>query len=323
MDFIEAPFGGEGVEVPLIASTVMRPGYDTWKQYRDQSSLVHHSTRLDLSRSQRFIAAFIQEWLYFGLLAVLCDTTIEGFDFSTLGRGQFRIVSSELVRSKIINLQLSVLQLKEKERAGILQRHKKILLEVNREADWAEKHFTVRSNSNDLVDLILLSVKVLIGTLFRSYDWALDEDFQLREASGVYWFDVANRHGDQLTAAGRAIEVKMTENGWCVHQIHKILSTFSYQTAYYFAKLPRPGSARLLHESCSKNSCKGWDSQPGQTSVRHATSTCTCPTISISSVDVAKIIQGGHIPLVSIEEDVHGSLTLKLHTKKWYVQLCL
>jgi hypothetical protein len=319
MDFVKAPFGGEGVEVPLVTSTVIRPGHDIWVWYYDQRSHVYYSALLDVFRSQRSIAAFIQEWLYFGLLAALCNTTIEGYNFSTPGKRRFRVISSELVRSKLIDMQLSVLQLPEKKRADVLQRHRRILSNANEAVHWVESHFTVRSNSSDLIDLMVLSAKVLIGTISRSYDWASAQDSGPQKAIGLDWFDVAHRQGDQLTAAGRAIEVKMIENGWCVHQIHKVLSTFSYQTAYYFAKLPRPGSARLVHENCSKKSCRGWNSEPGYTSARHATDTCTCPTISISSVDVAKVIQGGHIPLVSIEEDVHGSLSLRLHTKQWYV----
>jgi len=318
MDFIEATFGGEGVEVPLVTSTVIRPGDDICMWYHNQRSPVHYPTRLDISSLQGSIATFIQEWLYFGLLAVLCDITIRGCDFSTPGKRQFGVVSSELVKSKLINMQLSVLQLPEKERADVLQRHGMILLEANKAVHWVESHFNVHSNSSDLIDLIILSVKVLIGTISRPYDWARAQDSWPPRAIGLDWFDVAHRQGDQLTAAGRAIEVKMVENGWCVHQIHKVLSTYSYQTAYYFANLPRPGSTRIMHETCSKKSCRGWNSQTGHTSARHATDTCACPTISISSVDIAKVIQGGYIPLVSIEEDVHGSLSFRLHTKKWY-----
>jgi len=312
MDFIEAPFGGEGVEVPLVTSAVIRPGDDIWLWYHNQRSPVYYSARLENSNLQGPIATFIQEWLYFGLLAVLCDTTITTHDFSTLGKRGFRVVSSELIKSNLINMQLGVLQLPEEERVDVLQRHSKILSEANEAAHWVEGHFTVRSNSSDSIDLILLSVKVLISAISRSYHWTHDKSRRRQEAND--WFYVAHRQGDQFTAAGRAIEVKMRENGWCVHQIHRVLSTFSYQTAYYFATLPRPGSAKLVHESCSKNSCRGWNSQPGRTSARHARDTCACPTLSISSVDVAKVIQNGHIPLVSIEEDVYGSLTLKLHT---------
>lgn len=85
MDFIEAPIGGEGVEVPLVTSTVIRPGDDIWTWYHNQRSPVHYSARLDASNLQGSIATFIQEWLYLGLLAVLCDTTITGYDFSTPG----------------------------------------------------------------------------------------------------------------------------------------------------------------------------------------------------------------------------------------------
>jgi hypothetical protein len=318
MDFIEAPFGGEGVEVPLVTSTVIRPGDDICMWYHNQRPPVYYSARLDIFSFQGSIATFIQEWLYFGLLAVLCDTTITVYDFSTPGKRGSGVVSSELVKSKLINMQLSVLRLPETERADVLQRHGRILSDANEAVHWVESHFTLRSDLSDLIDLIVLSVKVLIGTISRSYDCAHTPDSRPQKAIGLDWFDVAHRQGNQLTAAGRAIEVKMIKNGWCVHQIHKVLSTFSYQTAYYFAKLPRPGSARLVHEICSTKSCRGWNSQPGHTSARHATDTCTCPTVSISSVDVAKVIQGGHIPLVSIEEDMHGSLSLRLHTKRWY-----
>jgi hypothetical protein len=310
------------VEVPLITSIVIRPGDEIWMWYHDQRSPIHCSASLDTSSLQGSIATFMQEWLYFGLLAALCNTTIKGYDLSKLGKRQSRVVSSGLVRSMLINLQFSVLKAPKKERANVLQRHRRILWRANEAAHRFERQFAVRSDSSDSIDLILLSVKVLIGTISRSYDWARAENSRPQKAVGLGWFDVAHRQGDHLAGAGRAIELKMTENGWCIHQIHKVLATFSYQTAYHLAKLPRPRSARLVHESCSKKSCTGWNSKPGHTSASHATDTCTCQTISISSLDVAKVIQGGHIPLVSIEEDVHGSLSLKLHTKKWYVYLC-
>jgi len=161
----------------------------------------------------------------------------------------------------------------------------------------------------------------VVGTISRSYDWARAQDSRPPKAIGLDWFDVAHRQDDQLNAAGWAIRVKMVENEWFVHQIHEVLSTFSYQTAQYFAKLPRPGSARIIQETCSKKSCRGCNSPHGHTSARHATDTCACPTISISLVDVAKVIQGGYIPLVSIEEDVHRSLSFRLHTKQWYPYL--
>ena len=322
MDFVESPFGGEGVEVPLVTSTDIRPGDDNdiWMWYHDQRSpLRYPDAGMNVSSVQGAIATFIQDWLYFGLLAVLCNTTIKVYDFSTPGKHHGRVVSSELVRNKIISLQLSVLKVPKNERANMLEQHKRILRRANEAAHLFEKQFNVRASSSDSVDLILLSVKVLIGTISRSYDWTRVENSQPRNAIGLDWFDVAHRQGDHLSPAGRAIEAKMTENGWCLHQINKVLSTFSYQAAYQFAKLPRPGSAILTHENCSRESCRGWNSDPDHNSPCHATNACTCPTISISSVEVANIIQGGHIPLISIEEDVHGNLSLSLHTKRWYV----
>jgi len=304
MDFVEPPFGGEGVEVPLIGSTVMRPDEDEWYNL---------ATALDLSQAQEDIAGFIQSWLYFGLLAVLADRTIDGHDYSTSGKCGSTVVSSQLVAAALVEMKVSVLCLPREECMNVLERHKTILVRADEAVRCTEDHFT--SHTSSLIDLILLSVKVLIGTIAHSYDCAVDHMFEKLCGTTIQWYDIARRRGDPSKAADRALEAKMMENGWCVHQIHKILSTFSFQTAYYFARLPRPRSARLGHDCCSKSSCKGWDSKPGDTSACHTTDHCTCSTVSVSSVEVAKIIRSDQIPLVSIEEDVHGTLSLKLHTK--------
>ena len=304
MDFVEPPFGGEGVEVPLVSATVMRPDDDEWYSF---------ATRLDLSQSQEEIAEFIQSWLYFGLLAVLADITIDGREYSTPGKRGSTIVSSHLVAATLVEMKLGVLRLPQSECMSVLEKHKTILVRADEAVRRTEEHFTSRTSG--LVDLILLSVKVLIGTIVHSYDSVVDHMFEKLCGTTIQWYDLARRRRGPSKAADRALEAKMMENGWCVHQIDKILSTFSYQTAYYFARLPRPRSARLGHDRCSKASCKGWDSKPGDTSACHATDNCTCSTVSVSSVEVAKIIRSNQIPLISIEEDVHGALSLKLHTK--------
>jgi hypothetical protein len=318
MDFVEPPLHGESVEVPLVTATVMEPGDDDWLQYRNQCPFVDTAVKLDIIRSQGMIVRFIQSWLYFGLLAVLSNKTINGRDFSTSGKHWSIVISSDLVTSALVDIKLAVLRLPRDECINALRRHKTLLVEAEEAVRWVESQFTQRSS--ELVDLIILSVKVLIETIAHSYDCAQNNMFEQLCGTSMQWYSIAQGSSDQSKAADRALETKMTANGWCVHQIHKVLSTFNYQTAYYFARLPRPRSGGLGHESCTKKSCRGWDSKPNQTSARHATETCTCPTISISSADVAKVIQNGQIPLMSIEEDVHGSLTLKLHTKKRYVQ---
>jgi hypothetical protein len=320
MDFNETPFGGKNVEVPLVTLAVIRPGDHTWSQYYEALC----PSNLSICHSQMSIAGYIQERLYLGLLASLCDTTISGYDLSASGQRWSRVISSEMVKLRLVNFQLSVLRLGEKERKDVYWRHKNILLETNKAADFVERRFSMCSSSSDLVDLILLSVRVLIGTVYRCYyDWLPAHNYEIRVLglSEIAWHRVARRQSGQVTAADRILEANMIKNGWCTHQIHKVLSTFSYQAAYYVSKLPRLGNARVMHKTCKKNSCRGWNSKPGLTRPRHVTESCSCTTISISSMDVAKIIQGGDIPLVSIEEDAHGSLTLKLHTRRWFVQL--
>jgi hypothetical protein len=318
MDFVEPPFGGEGLEVPLVGLTVMDLTDNEWTEYRRRSPFVDAAGNLDVARPQQDIAGFIQSWLYFGLLAVLSDTTIEGRDLSIPGKRWSTVISSELVASELTDIKLGVLRLPRDKCMIELERHKTLLVKADEAVRWAERQFI--GQPSKLVDLILLSVKVLIGTIAESYDCVCANMFEQLCGTSIQWYRIAKKRGDPLKAADRALQNKMIENGWCVHQIQKILSTFSYQTAYYFARLPRPRSARLGHMACTDSSCKGWDSKPGDTRARHATGTCACPTVSVSSVKVAEIIRSNQIPLVSIEEDATGVLSLKLHTRNRYVE---
>lgn len=311
MDFVEAPFGGEGIEVPLVGFTAIGPDDTEWSEYRKQSPFVDADGNLDITRPQEEIAGSIQSWLYFGLLSVLDNKIIDVQDFSTVGKCWPTVVDSKRVASALIDTKASVHSLPARSRKPILQRQRVLLIKADEAARWVENHFT--GHSSDLVDLILLSVKILIGTIACSFDYV-----QGGMRFGT-WYDAAQKRNDHLKAASRALKTKMIEIGWCVHQTYKVLSTFNYQTAYFFARLPRPISARLGHKRCTKDSCKGWDSKIRRTRARHETETCTCSSVNVSSVEVAEIIRSNQIPLVSIEEDIHGDLSLKLHAMKRYV----
>jgi hypothetical protein len=318
MDFVEPPCAGEGVEVPLVSSTMMGPDDLAWLPLCNRRSFVNSVRRLDVARSQWEIAGLIQSSLYFGLLAVLSGKAINPHDYAAPGRNWNTVVSSGLVRPALIDMKLDVLRLPRDDCMMALRRHQMLLVNADDAVRQVEDHFS--QNPTDLIDLILLSVKILIGTIAHGYDCALDNMFEQLCGSSLQWYDVAQRGGESSKAADRALERKMLENGWCIHQTHKVLSTFSYQTAYYFARLPRPRSSKLGHQRCTRLKCRGWDSRPGLAHARHADDTCICPTVSIPSAEVAKIVRSGGIPLVSIEEDMHGSLTLKLHTKTRFVQ---
>lgn len=319
MDIVDPPYGGGVVEVPLLTSAVVELSDDEWMQYRERSSYVDmNSGRLDITLSQHQIARCVQEWLYLGLLAVLSNNDIEGRDFSSPGKGWCTVIDSRQVRSTIINMQVRLLRLSGQKRENAFQRQNNILVAADEAARWVESQFAERSDA--LVDLIVLSVRILIETIYRVHNDANGSKFcKLSPTSRA----TADLEGHLSTAADRALESLMLENGWCIHQIHKVLSSFSYQTSYYLANLPRPESAKLVHDTCTRGSCRGWNSKPGRTSARHATEGCACATVRVSSLDITRIIQGGDIPLVSIEEDPDGSMTLKLHTKQWYVKLYL
>lgn len=323
MDFAGSSHGGEDIEIPLVTSAVIGPDFDDWIHYLNRHPTIadSHGKWNDAS-SHDDIAGTVQCWLYFGLLAVLSGKTIDARYFSATTTGRDvggPVVNSSLVRSNIIDLLLSVLRLPESECTQVIRRHNGILRAAGYFTQWLESHLTQRSS--DLIDVILLSVKILIGTISTAYRNGKHGGYGVHARPLLH--DAAQGKDLGYQCADRALERKMKENGWCAHQINKVLSSFSYQTAYYFAKLPRPRSADLGHEDCTKVSCIAWNSVLGHTGARHATDGCSCPFISVSSVGVARIIQSGNIPLVSLEEDVDGNLALRLHTKKWYVQCCM
>lgn len=314
MDFVLSPYGGAGIEVPLLSPEIISLNTVEWPKYSKRSSFVDADGNLDITRSENHIASFIQTWLYFGLLSALGDTIINGRDFSTTGRNCSAIIDSELVVSALVDNRFSLLRLPKSDRRLLLQRHATLLVEASKASQWLESHFI--EDSSELLELIFLSVRILMGTIVRSYEyvpnWDMEENHEVVET----WYCIIRRQSNTLGIAKRALRTKMIDNGWCVHQAHKILSKFDYQTSYFFARLPRLNKARVRHDQCTKKSCKGWDSKPGATRACHETEDCTCSTISVSSREVAKIIENNRIPLVSIEEDNSGQLVIKLHTMK-------
>ncbi|KAH8730145.1 hypothetical protein GQ44DRAFT_756640 [Phaeosphaeriaceae sp. PMI808] len=311
MNFVTSPLCVDGIEVPLISLEVVSPV----NYHPEQRLYANAEGKLDLSRSQDRIARSIQKRLYFGLLSALSNSTFNLHNFSATGKRWPIVVDSDKVAAEILMQHDTLHNLCKRERKPMFQRHTQLLIQVSSVVEWLENQCAEHCNS--LMELILLSVKILIQTIVHSYDdiagW---EPGRYHDPTVAVWYGTIQKRGERLGAASRALQSRMVENGWCIHQIHKVLSQFDYKTSYFFATLPRLKRGNICHDQCTEKSCQGWNSLPGATQARHQDVNCTCSTVSVSSVEVAKMIKKGHIPLVSVKEDEIQGLVLELHVMK-------
>lgn len=98
---------------------------------------------------------------------------------------------------------------------------------------------------------------------------------------------------------------QMLANGWCHHQVQH-LSTLTGPLAFsYLAS--RQCSTRLLdHTTCMKHlTCVAYNTDPAAYETRHIEPRCHCFDVATPTDELIKIIRGGGVPLISIEESLH------------------
>ena len=93
----------------------------------------------------------------------------------------------------------------------------------------------------------------------------------------------------------------LTTNGWCQSLAVGLCRKYPYWVVNYLARLTRKGNPRLTHTVCTEDYCVANNvnlSAGGSYTTSHTTNSCHCSFISVSSEQVAKIINEGGVPLI-------------------------
>ena len=259
------------------------------------------------------IVAFIQEWLFFGLLkdalklvgiqVNLCEFVRHEF----VGPGECgqRVITtatlpayldewdkreSDVDQARKIECQMSMMAL-----LNPLQQFQHFL-------DYSAQSVSIDSN-------VLLSIFILGETLRSAamYIWRLSAiDYPLR---GVSLKRKANPLTDRILQSGRCISESV--------MLHNILNN----TGLWVASLvswPKPSTQRC-HDACTKTQCVALDVAEATYQTAHATNCPNsngCPFVSVDQDKLVKIISLGDIPLVKLKfaSNRNNTFEVKLHS---------
>ncbi|PLB50970.1 hypothetical protein P170DRAFT_463998 [Aspergillus steynii IBT 23096] len=280
---------------PLRIPCLSPHAYDQmdWSSYPERAGL-SKDRLFDGDFSQRpphETAAFLQDWLYFGVLWVVLGNNVSKSDYVRWDTETgFGIVTTKLLDQHI---------------------HRR-LLEIREliQADYSSAQAIVQ----DIETCLSTLSKLCMLNTFRtgSHVWPLPADIDLSiRHLGEYFCTALFSQWDfqyecplinfSFPCAYLPIS-RMIEERRCPSEMNMVSRTFSSASAYYATQLKRPKETpRLDHSSCSDTVCVARQLDETTYQTQHSTEGCDCAHLGPPIDEIVSIIQSGQIPLVSIQ----------------------
>ncbi len=257
-------------------------------------------------------ASFVQSWLFFGLLADLTGTLVDG---QSVLHTQHNAGLRPLVYLATHDPEPGILDLHILYDRWTLSRRISHIIQVGIENVERIDRLNVAGKSP--MPIVLLSIKILLcdfaamrversGIHSRPWDSALKEP---RLVPYPYGSSI-------VSSSAKALECMMMAKGWCPSHVHRILSTCDYSMAHYLSSIERKTSEKTTHELCSSKHCQAYNSAQETYITSHTVSSCQCSFIAAPTEQLDEIIRSGGVPLVSLHEASHGKLAIRVHTSE-------
>lgn len=110
-----------------------------------------------------------------------------------------------------------------------------------------------------------------------------------------------NHLGALVFPCGYLPMARMAAAGWCPSEISMVSESFSSASAYYASQLRRPSRAVPLdHSRCSNGVCVARQVDEDTYRTRHSTEDCRCELLGPPTHEIVSMIRSGRIPLLSI-----------------------
>lgn len=294
-----------GITVPLLAYTPY--DFKGLYEFGSRNGFVKDGS-LVKSHTGAQLAAFIQSWLYFGLLSELFGRLVGPADFESAS-------DVETLSSRTLNSE-QMPQLFDQWQADLRRMGpkacKKQLAVVRQTIDIALDLSTmcehVEPVGSTVYATVMLSVKLLNISVIHIHNAIAPSDhISTRDAR---LFPLRSSFS-QPTSAVRLLQSYMTDAGMCPRAIDRICRSYNYLTALYLLQLPRLRTED--HSACLQSRCVAYDTDQVGYKSRHTTADCQCSHWAVDRERIRSIVASGDFPLIMLEKD--GDQELKMHIK--------
>ena len=240
-----------------------------------------------------------QSWLYFGLLKDMFDEDYHVDDF-------FRphpSVSGDLIDTSklpglICHWSYCVREGRAKpwntrvaSRMSFLSRSHNIFREVQMQSEFLDRTFHE-------CRIITLGIKVLLQSLQRAVS-----DFDDKSGPDYMSFDTI--------LPARFSFLSMLDSGWCPPQTTNLVANYTVIMSNYLAALPRKFLGNS-HKDCNGGVCMINNVDIRNYTTGHVHSTCQCLSQQADITDLKRILNDGHVPLISLEVTHDGFPKIKV-----------
>ena len=259
------------------------------------------------SRTPEETAAFLQSWLFFGILVEVIPIPVKMDDFIQKGLERSFITTKHLaryVRDWQRHVQESSPEQSKEEHAKINKCFEtvfQIVQDYCSHDPMEQKSWTPRfANSRSLWPLspeIALSIMVLADSLSRA-------TFKIYEIPVTY-----GSWGSSALLISR-----MLDGSWCLNIMSILTSAAQIQMLYYASSL---GSPRLRkdHSRCTKLACAADIVLVDLYQTKHLDEFCSCPLVEAPVQEISDLIRRGSIPLVICVES-NGNFSLEVREQE-------
>ncbi|KAL8868854.1 MAG: hypothetical protein Q9174_004710 [Haloplaca sp. 1 TL-2023] len=239
-------------------------------------------------------AAFLQSWLYFGLLAEFLEDhfVLESFVHHDVD-GKRTISTVELDKalgrwSVDCNEKADLLAMADRlqDLHSLLIEHRNVCMSIH--------------DTNDALGdpSIIVSIAVLSEGLAAAITNVLSHS-QLETPVKQTW----RLRTSDFVDVGQPILDAMQSHGWCPYDLKRLSSQMAeVSVLYYYSNLPPPRASKG-HGGCSDVSCLAMTTNPRTYKPSHCVPDCQCPLLHANPEEVAQILRRGALPVVVLTLD--------------------
>lgn len=316
MDHLPHNHDGEEVLIPFKSQAHQFEPNDFFKlpeKYQGYQNLIENGLH-DVPQDEA--AAFLQDWLYFSLLAQAFGKRVETKRYYRLGIDEKPRISTEPLKDDIkewLDRDQAFESSKDKD---YMARHMKTTQAFQRArafiCKWGSDHnfdhaktFDIANDEwcqGEMFDRLFLSFAILGETLERDrpeYPW---------DSPTLNW----NHHNENERSWGisQYVTKSMRKQGWCLRDIQRFQVTGGdVCSVYYLSTINPPQTVKdESHEKCTFQECRNPPQNNGR---RHTKPECSCHFAVPDPEAIKRVVMDGNIPLLTWTQD--GALSVTAH----------
>ncbi|KAF4543409.1 Het domain protein [Lasiodiplodia theobromae] len=275
--------------------------------YPERQGWIHEElfTRTELdngrSRGQKATAAFLQQWLFFGLLHAMFGDDIKFQDYIDVDNDGTRYVHTR-------NLLENADQLRQKRDSGVILETDTPLLD--RALSTANRAYgCVGAHTRAPLDPYFLLSLALLGQFLGRMRASLIGEGQLHTWTPPHArANIAEfPHLKSRSGYVSMLTYKMAKEGWCPRALSTIQGSFLLEYQYFAALLPNLQKDGKDHTGCTSTQCLASQIEKSTYQTAHTRAGCNCHFSGFDPTDLGMILQDGKLPLVAWD---HGKPNL-------------